>query len=75
MNFSIRSATQYIGSDGKPGTFSFNPSSTLITFSGGALDGIMPAGFKAVYYAPQGRPTVSFRGPSGGEASFCQRVR
>jgi hypothetical protein len=74
MNFQIRSATAYIGADGKPGTYSVDPTGK-IAFRGGALDGIMPAGFSSRYYSPQGRPTVSYRGPGGGEATFCERAR
>lgn len=75
LNFTALSSSQYTGSDGKPGTYSYDPATTRITFKTGALAGAMPAGFYAVYYAPQGRPTVSFRNPSGSEASFCQLVR
>jgi hypothetical protein len=73
MNFQIRSASTYTGSDGKPGTFTLDGNGH-ITFHGGAQDGIMPPGFTARYYAPQGRPTVSYIGPTGGEAAFCQKV-
>jgi hypothetical protein len=75
LNFSIRSSSQYIGSDGQPGTYSYDPASTRVTFKTGALNGVMPAGFYAIYHAPQGRQTVSFRSASGNEASFCQLVR
>jgi hypothetical protein len=73
MNFSIRGASQYVGSDGKSGAYRLDPATTRLTFTGGALDGIMPAGFSAVYHVPQGRPTVSFRGRSGAEAAFCEK--
>lgn len=75
MNFSIRSSSQYTGSDGKPGTYSLDAATGRVTFTGGALDGVMPQGFFALYHAPQGRPTVSFRGRSGSEAAFCEKVR
>ncbi len=75
LNFSIRSASQYTGSDGKPGSYSYDPSSGRISFRGGALDGVMPQGFYAIYHQPNGVPTVSFRSPGGSEASFCQRAR
>jgi hypothetical protein len=75
LNFTIRGAGQYTGSDGKAGTFSIDPNTGRIKFKGGALDGVMPEGFYAIYHVPQGRPTVSFRSPSGSEASFCQWVR
>jgi hypothetical protein len=74
MNFQIRSANGYIGSDGKPGTFTLDAAGN-IAFHGGALDGVMPQGFTSHYYSPRGRPTVSFRGRSGGEAAFCEKVR
>jgi hypothetical protein len=32
----------------------------------------LPDGFTTKYYEPKGRPTVSFRGRDGGEASFCE---
>lgn len=75
LNFSVRSATEYIGSDGKPGTYSYDASTNRVTFKTGALNGVMPAGFYGFFYAPQGRPTLSFRSPRGSEASFCQLVR
>lgn len=74
LNFTVRSASQYTGSDGKPGSFSVDANGR-ITFKGGALDGAMPSGFYAVYYEPEGLPTVSFRSPRGTEASFCQKTR
>lgn len=75
LNFTIRSASQYIGSDGKAGSYSFDAATKRIKFSGGALDGVMPAGFYAIYHAPQGHPTVSFQSPRGAEASYCEKVR
>ncbi len=75
LNFTIRSGSQYVGSDGKAGSYSYDPGSGRINFRGGFLDGVMPAGFYAIYHQPQGMPTVSFRGPSGSEASFCQKAR
>ncbi|MDP8979536.1 MAG: hypothetical protein M3O35_02975 [Acidobacteriota bacterium] len=74
LNFTIRTPGQYIGSDGKPGAYSLGAGGR-ITFHGGALDGVLPAGFYTVYYSPQGRPTVSFRNSGGSEVSFCQKVR
>jgi len=73
LNFSITGVRQYQGANGRAGTFSFDPASQRITFSGGSLDGVMPAGFYSIYHAPQGRPTVSFRNSSGNEAAFCQK--
>ncbi len=75
LNFTARSSSQYTGSDGKPGTYSYDPATTRVTFKTGSLAGAMPEGFYGIYYAPQGRPTVSFRSPRGSEASFCQLVR
>jgi hypothetical protein len=72
LNFTIRDATQYTGSDGKAGTYSFDSKTTRIVFKGGFLDGVMPKGFYTIYHEPQGMPTVSFRGPSNSEASYCQ---
>lgn len=73
MNFTIRDASRYTGSDGATGTFSFDAATTRITFKGGALDGVMPAGFYAIYHSVQGRSKVSFMGPGGAEATFCDR--
>jgi hypothetical protein len=75
LNFTIRSASQYTGSDGKPGAYSYNAGSGRLTFRGGSLDGALPDGFQAIYHVPQGLPTVSFRSPRGSEAAFCQKVR
>jgi hypothetical protein len=75
LNFTALSSSQYTGSDRKPGTYSCDPATTRVTFKTGSLAGAMPAGFYAVYSAPQSRPTVSFRSPRGSEASFCQLVR
>jgi hypothetical protein len=75
MNFTIRSSTQYVGSDGKPGSYRYEPATGRVTFQGGALDGAMPAGFFAIYHAPSGKPTVSFRSARGAEAAFCEKVR
>jgi len=74
LNFTVQSATQYTGSDGKSGTYNVDAGGR-ITFHGGALDGAMPTGFYAVYYEPKGVPTVSFRSPRDSEASFCQKAR
>jgi hypothetical protein len=75
LNFSFTSGSQYTGSDGKAGSYSIDVNTARIKFKGGALDGVMPDGFYAIYHIAQGRPTVSFMGPSGSEASFCQWVR
>ena len=74
MNFSILDGSRYKDSEGKSGTYSVDANSR-ITYHGGTLDGVMPRGFYAVYYVPQGRPTVSFRNSGGSEVQFCQWVR
>src|SRR5262249_34435040 len=74
MNFTVRGLGQYTGSDNQPGAFTV-AANGRVTFRGGALDGIMPAGFVALYEIYRGRPKVGFRGPSGGEAAFCEWVR
>ena len=73
LNFTIAGGNRYTGYNGSQGTFSFDAGSTRITFRGGSLDGVLPAGFYAIYHTPQGRPTVSFRNVSGNEAAFCQK--
>ena len=73
MNFTIRDASHYAGSDGSAGTFSFDAATTRITFKGGSLDGVMPDGFYAIYHSVQGRSKVSFMGPGGAEATFCDK--
>jgi hypothetical protein len=73
LNFSVTGAHQYSGANGRGGSFAFDASSQRITFKDGSLAGAMPEGFYSIYYAPQGRPTVSFRNASGNEAAFCQK--
>src|ERR1035437_4906555 len=65
LNFTIKSATQYTGSDGKPGSYSY-ASNGRLTFKGGSLDGAMPEGYTTIYHEPKGLPTVSFRSPQIG---------
>jgi hypothetical protein len=72
LNFTILNGSQYRDSQGATGAFQSGASSR-ITWRGGNLDGFLPAGFYTVYYAPQGRPTVSFRSTSGAEVTFCQK--
>ncbi|HEY3743367.1 MAG TPA: hypothetical protein VGL53_26150 [Bryobacteraceae bacterium] len=73
LNFTIRSAGQYTGSDGRPGRYSFDPATQRISFSGGSLRNAFGPGYHSIYHAPQGRPTVSIRSErTGGEAAFCQ---
>jgi hypothetical protein len=73
LNFTVTGASKYTGYNGSAGSFTYDAASTRITFKGGSLDGVMPTGFYAIYYAPGGRPTVSFRSASGSEAAFCQK--
>ena len=73
LNFTIRDASHYAGTDGKAGTFVFDAATTRITFKGGSLDGVLPTGFFTTYHLAQGRPTVSFMSPSGNEAQFCEK--
>jgi hypothetical protein len=73
MNFSVRGDGRYVGADGQSGAFRLDPATRRITFTGGALDGVLPPGFSAVYHIAQGRPAVSFRGRTGAEAAFCER--
>jgi hypothetical protein len=73
LNFTIGGPGQYIGSDGKPGAFTFDPATRRIVFTTGALAGLLTDGAYAIYHEPQGRATVSFRSARGTEASFCQK--
>lgn len=73
MNFKVTGKGMYAG-DGDKGRYEYDAASGKITFKGGHLDGVMPAGFVSVYHEPRGRPTVSFRSGRGSEASFCERV-
>jgi hypothetical protein len=73
LNFTALAGNQYRDNQGTTGGMLVDGGTGRVTFKGGLLDGFMPAGFYAVYYAPQGRPTVSFRNSGGGEAQFCQR--
>jgi hypothetical protein len=75
MNFEIKDGTKYTDSDGKTGTYSYDASSGRITFKGGALEGVMPAGFVSIYHETKGKPTVSYRSPRGAEAAFCEKAR
>jgi len=74
LNFKVTGAGRYTASDGSPGTFSFDPGSKAIRFTG-YLGNVMPNGFTSIYHVPGGKPTVSFRGPGGSEASFCENVK
>lgn len=72
LNFEITDDHSYVASDGSVGTFKFDPETQAISFTG-YLSEVMPEGFTTIYHEPNGRPTVSFRGRSGAEASFCER--
>lgn len=73
LNFEVTAPGRYTAAaDGSEGSFSFDASSGQIRFNG-YLGEAMPDGFTAVYHEPNGRPTVSFRGRSGSEASFCEK--
>ncbi len=73
LNFEITAPGRYTAAaDGSEGSFSFDAGSGQIRFTG-YLGEAMPDGFTAVYHEPHGRPTVSFRGRSGSEASFCEK--
>jgi hypothetical protein len=74
LNFTVKGPGQYVGSDDKPGRYAYDAATGAIRFQGGALDGVMPAGFTSVYHEDKGRPTVSFRSGRGAEASFCEKV-
>lgn len=73
LNFTAKSSTQYVGSDGKTGTYSYDAGSGRITFTSGFLKDAMPPGFRSIYHSPEGRPKVSFYGPSNSEASYCEK--
>ncbi|MDD5543999.1 MAG: tetratricopeptide repeat protein [Acidobacteriia bacterium] len=72
LNFTILNGSQYTGSDGKTGNYVYEGGSGRITFTSGFLKDAMPPGFRSVYHLPEGRPKVSFYGPSNSEASYCE---
>ena len=75
LNFKVVGDGRYSNEDGnEKGSFAYDAGSGVVTFKGGHLDGAMPDGFKAVYQDRKGRFVLSFRGRSGGEAAFCERV-
>ncbi len=75
MNFKVIGDGRYSNEDGdEKGSFAYDAGSGVVTFKSGHLDGAMPDGFKAVYQDRKGRFVLSFRGRSGGEAAFCERV-
>ncbi|HET7843642.1 MAG TPA: hypothetical protein VFL14_05800 [Xanthomonadales bacterium] len=72
LNFAVTGDGTYRASDGSESTFAFDPATGAIRFAGYLAES-MPDGFTAKYYTPNGKPTVSFRGRSGSEASFCEK--
>lgn len=74
FNFTIRNGGQYTFNDGSNGTYSYNPGTQRVTFTGGSLPGVLGQDYYPIYHAPGGRPTVSLRSArSGAEVTFCQR--
>ncbi|HEX2591630.1 MAG TPA: hypothetical protein VHL34_09050 [Rhizomicrobium sp.] len=73
MNFTVTGAGTYKGSDNSTGKFTLT--GNTVTFTSGSLNGVMPDGFVAKYEIRKGIPTVSFVGPSGAEAQFCEHVK
>lgn len=74
LNFEVTGSGEYTAAaDGSEGEFSYQPQTGVIAFSG-YLRESMPDGFTAIYHEKTGRPTVSFRGRGGDEASFCERM-
>jgi hypothetical protein len=73
MNFTALAGGKYTDSENKTGAYRVDPTSQRITFKGGMLDGVLPAGFYAVYHLSQGVPAVSFRNAQGNEVSYCER--
>jgi hypothetical protein len=73
LNFSVIGNGQYRDAEGHKGSFQVDANSGRMAFRGGKLDGFLPAGYYAMYHAPHGRPTVSFRNSSGMEVQFCQK--
>lgn len=71
MNFRVTGPGSYRNDSG-PGRLAVGAGGRL-TLTGPMLES-MPTGFIAVYHAPGGRPTVSFRSPRGAEAAFCERA-
>ena len=72
FNFSIRGGGQYTDSVGAAGAFRFDNNNQRIEFQGGLLSNL-GAGYYAIYYEPEGLPTVSMRNSKGEEAVFCQK--
>jgi len=76
LNFSITGPSSYRQTDGgKTGSYRYTPATKAFAFTSGPLQGIMPDGFTAIYEVRNGTPTVSYRGRSGFEASFCEKAK
>lgn len=73
LNFTITGPGRYTASDGSKGTFTFDPGSKAINFTGYERD-VLPSGVHTIYHEPQGKPAVSFRNGSNSEISFCEKV-
>ena len=74
MNFKITGPGRYTDSEAKAGGFRLDEASGRMSFQGGLLDGVLPAKFYMIYYAPKGHPTLSIRNGEGSEITFCERV-
>ncbi|ESQ78843.1 hypothetical protein [Asticcacaulis sp. YBE204] len=74
LNFTVTAPGKYRASDGSMGTFSVDPKTKAVTLTG-YLKNVMPDGFKTVYRDTNNKPTLSFIGTSGAEASFCEKAR
>lgn len=74
LNFKITGPGKYTDSEGKPGAYRLDAASGKISFQGGMLEGVLPANFYMIYYAPNNLPTVSVRNSGGSEISFCEKA-
>lgn len=74
MNFTVTGPNAYKGSDNSMGNFSVTGGGN-VNFLSGSLNGVMPHGFVSKYEVRKGVPTVSFVGPSGAEAQYCEHVK
>lgn len=72
LNFTALGNNQYRDSQGHVGSMVV-ASNGRVEIRGGNLDGVLPDGYYAVYYAPQGRATLSFRNSSDSEVQYCQK--
>ena len=67
LNFRIDGKGQYTDIEGKRGSYQLGADNRLV-FKGGAHDG------DSAVFKPLKTPTVSFLGPRGAEAAFCERA-